>query len=148
MKFTKIIFVVTTASLLSSAIFADNNKTKTMEADISITTIKSTPIVGGIAVDDNPFTEIMATGYRASKLLRSYVYNQEDKLIGSVDDVIIGGNSNISFAIISVGGFLGLGDRLVAVPAILFEDGGRGKIVLPNATKQDLSTLPQFRYAR
>ena len=147
MKFTKIIFVVTTASLFSSAVFADNNKTMAIETDVSVATIAPTPIVGSTVVD-LVATEIVSTGYRTSKLLRSHIYNQEGEMIGKVDDVIIGGNSNISFAIIAVGGFLGIGDRLVAVPAILFEDGGNGKIILPNATKQDLGILPEFRYAR
>jgi hypothetical protein len=48
----------------------------------------------------------VAKGYRASALLKSDV----------VDDLIIGRENNELFAVIQVGGFLGLGGRLVAVP--------------------------------
>jgi hypothetical protein len=53
----------------------------------------------------------------------------------------------VLFAIIQVGGFLGLGSRLIAVPytSLQISDDGR-RIVLPGATKQRLEQLPEFKY--
>ena len=89
----------------------------------------------------------VAQGYRTSKLKGSNVVNDQNEKIGTVDDVIIGRDS-VLFAVLQVGGFLGLGGRLVAVPfqSLNLEDDGR-KIVLPGATKDELKKLPEFKYA-
>jgi hypothetical protein len=51
----------------------------------------------------------------------------------------------VEFAILSVGGFLGLGAHLVAVPFDSLESDD-GAIYLPGATRDELKRLPQFRY--
>lgn len=139
MKLNKIISTVAIASMLTSGAIAEGNQTENKAV--------STPVVGGTIVNV-AVTEIFATGYRASKLLKSDIYNKDGDKIGTIDDFIIGGNNNVSIAILSVGGFLGLGGRNVAVPAILFETNAKGQIVLPKAKKEDLLALPEFRYAK
>lgn len=139
MKFNKIISTVAIASMLTSGALAEGNQTEN--------TAVPTPIVGGTIVNV-AVTEISARGYRASKLLQSDIYNKDGDKIGTIDDFILGGNNTVSFAVLSVGGFLGLGTRNVAVPAILFESNEKGQIVLPNAKKDDLLALPEFRYAK
>ena len=136
----KIISTVAITSMLVSGVFADENKTKS-------TTAALPPVVGGTIVDVS-ITEIFTTGFRASKLLKSDIYNKEGDKIGKVDDFIVGGGNSVTFAVISVGGFLGMGARNIAVPAILFETNEKGQIVLPNAKKEDLMALPEFRYAK
>ena len=92
----------------------------------------------------------VAKGYRASKLIGSNVQNDANDKIGSLDDIVIDKDRAL-FAIIQVGGFLGIGSQLVAVPYTslnLQEDqNGRVKIVLPGASKDELKKLPAFRYA-
>jgi hypothetical protein len=67
----------------------------------------------------------VAKGYRTSKLMGSDVVNDHDERIGTIDDIIIG-RDRVLFAVIQVGGFLGLGGHLVAVPyqALILEDTG------------------------
>jgi len=57
----------------------------------------------------------VAKGYRTSKLTGSDVVNDHDERIGTIDDIIIG-RDRVLFAVVQVGGFLGLGGHLVAVP--------------------------------
>ena len=52
----------------------------------------------------------------------------------------------LSYAIVSVGGFLGIGKRLVAIPVEQLRDE-KGKLILPGATKEALKALPEFQYA-
>jgi sporulation protein YlmC with PRC-barrel domain len=87
-------------------------------------------------------------GYRTSKLKGTNVVNDQNEKIGTLDDVIIGRDGNALFAVLQVGGFLGLGGRLVAVPYqnLDVSDDGR-RIVLPGATKEALKNLPEFKYA-
>jgi hypothetical protein len=88
----------------------------------------------------------VADGYRASKLRGTTVINNANEKIGSLDDLIIG-KDRVLFAIIQVGGFLGLGSRLIAVPysSLQISDDGR-RIVLPGATKDELKGLTEFKY--
>ena len=88
----------------------------------------------------------VADGYRASKLRGTAVVNAKNEKVGEIDDLVIG-KDRVLFAIIQVGGFLGLGSRLIAVPytSLQISDDGR-RIVLPGATKQQLEQLPEFKY--
>lgn len=54
--------------------------------------------------------------WRASQLVGATVYNSDGKSIGTINDLLVSSNGTISNAIISVGGFLGIGQKLVEVP--------------------------------
>ena len=88
----------------------------------------------------------LATGYRASKIDGAPVFNHSHDKIGTIDDLIIGPNNPVPYAILSVGGFLGMGTHLVAVPWNSLQIVER-QMRLPDATKESLKALPEFRYA-
>ena len=54
--------------------------------------------------------------WRASKIVGLGVYNDSNQDVGSISDLITDKSGNIKAAILSVGGFLGMGSRLIAVP--------------------------------
>jgi sporulation protein YlmC with PRC-barrel domain len=89
---------------------------------------------------------VVGQGYRMSKLLGSGVVNDKSEKIGTLDDVI-SDKKQLNFAILQVGGFLGLGGRLVAVPYdnLVIDDKGQ-KITLPGASKDALKNLAEFHY--
>jgi sporulation protein YlmC with PRC-barrel domain len=89
----------------------------------------------------------VAKGYRTSKLTGRDVVNDQSQEIGKIDDFIVD-KDKVMFAILEVGGFLGVGGHLVAVPftSLQLDDMGR-KIVLPGASKDKLEKLPVFEYA-
>jgi hypothetical protein len=88
----------------------------------------------------------VADGYRVSKLRGTTVINPANEKIGSLDDLIVG-KDRVLFAIIQVGGFLGIGSHLVAVPYTSLQISDDGKhIVLPGAMKEQLKSLPEFKY--
>jgi sporulation protein YlmC with PRC-barrel domain len=88
----------------------------------------------------------VADGYRASKLRGTAVVNPKGEKIGDLDDLIVG-KDRVLFGIIEVGGFLGIGSYLIAVPysSLQISDGGK-RIVLPGATKEHVKDLPEFKY--
>src|SRR5215468_10138558 len=88
----------------------------------------------------------VATGYRASKVIGSSVVNETNDAVGKVDDIIIGEDGKSPFVVLAVGGFLGMGDRLVVLPYEQLK-AAEGRIVLPGATKEALKDLPAFKYA-
>jgi hypothetical protein len=97
-----------------------------------------------VVVDLKP----LATAYRASKLIGASVANDHKDTIGTVDDILIEQPDRVLFAVVSVGGFLGIGKHLVVVPfTSLIIDEQNNKLVLPGATKAELEKLPEFHYA-
>lgn len=89
----------------------------------------------------------LASGYRASKLAGADVYNRNKDNIGTLDDLIVSpGGDRGTYAILSVGGFLGMGKHLIAVPFNDLQINNR-RVVLPDATKKSLEALPEFKYA-
>jgi hypothetical protein len=89
---------------------------------------------------------VVATGFRSSKLVGASVTNDARDTIGKVDDVIVSSDGKTPFVIVSVGGFLGVGSRLVAVPFASLRIGQSG-VMLPGGTKNQLEALPEFKYA-
>lgn len=84
---------------------------------------------------------------RASEIIGSNIYNEENNSIGSVDDLIVPQGGAASVVVISVGGFLGIGAKLVAIPyERLTHDSERNRWVLRGATKESLESLPTFSY--
>jgi len=54
--------------------------------------------------------------WRASKLVGLNVYNEKNESVGSINDMLTDKNGKIVAVVIGVGGFLGVGEHLVAVP--------------------------------
>jgi hypothetical protein len=65
-----------------------------------------------------------------------------------VDDIVLPGNGGAPVAVVSVGGFLGIGAKLVAVPYERLRVGGeRSRWTLTGAaSRDDLNRLPTFSY--
>ena len=60
--------------------------------------------------------QTLATGYRSSKIVGSTVVNDTNQTVGSIDDLIITPGGQAPYAILSVGGFLGIGTKYFALP--------------------------------
>ncbi len=54
--------------------------------------------------------------WRASKVVGLKVYNEANENVGSINDLLMDKSGNIKLVVLGVGGFLGMGEHLVAVP--------------------------------
>jgi len=88
----------------------------------------------------------LADGYRASKLVGATVKNSANETIGKIDDLLVGRSDKVLYAVLSVGGFLGIGSKLVAVPYASLQIA-KNDLVLPSGSKDQLKALPEFKYA-
>ncbi len=87
------------------------------------------------------------TGWRASKLIGMNVANERDEKVGTLDELVIARDTRAPTAILSVGGFLGVGARLVAVPfARLQFDAEGNRLLMQGASAEALKQLPPFEY--
>ena len=90
--------------------------------------------------------QTLATGYRTSKVVGSTVYNDSNQSVGTIDDLIVTPGGQAPYAVLSVGGFLGMGTKYVVVPFPSLKVVDK-KMVLPGASKEALEALPDFKYA-
>ena len=88
------------AALLATAAFAQNPTVTTDKAPTAATATTTT-----------------ASGqWRTSKMDGLKVYNEANENIGTINDLLMDKSGDIKIAVIGVGGFLGMGEHLVAVP--------------------------------
>lgn len=87
------------------------------------------------------------SNWRSSKLVGLNVYNENNESVGSINDLLTDKSGNLKAVVIGVGGFLGVGEHLVAVPwdKVKFVDqpvayaAGAGA---PKTANSTTSTLP------
>jgi sporulation protein YlmC with PRC-barrel domain len=101
-----------------------------------------THVTGLVQVDP----QVLTSGNRASKVVGSTVVNEANDTVGTVDDLIITPSERVPFAVLSVGGFLGVGTKYVVVPYSSLQVQDK-KMLLSGATKESLKSLPAFKYS-
>lgn len=100
----------------------------------------TTPIQG---IDNS----VLAVSARARKLVGSKVY-QGDSQIGQIEDLLVDlDHSALVAVVLSVGGFLGVGDKLVAVPINQIKVGSEAKFTT-DLTKEQLANAPAFDFGK
>jgi hypothetical protein len=82
---------------------------------------------------------------KASDLIGMNVKNSQAENLGEIKDLVVDlQTGKISYAVLSVGGFLGIGEKYIAVPPSVFmTDKDDGKLLL-NADKAKLQQAPGF----
>ena len=89
-------------ALLATVAFAQNPTATTDKAPAATTATTTTTTASG--------------QWRTSKMDGIKVYNDANENIGSINDLLMDKSGNVKIAVIGVGGFLGMGEHLVAVP--------------------------------
>ena len=81
----------------------------------------------------------------ADTLIGNDVYNSANESLGSIKELMIDmSTGKISYAVLSFGGFLGVGDRLFAVPWQALKLDTTNKRFMLNASKEQLKNAPGF----
>ncbi|MFC3180554.1 PRC-barrel domain-containing protein [Cypionkella sinensis] len=89
---------------------------------------------------------VLATGWRATAIIGAAVYDDAGTEIGKLEDMIITASGTVPYAVVSVGGFLGMDAHHVVVAASALELVGK-KLTLHGATKESLKALPNYTFA-
>jgi sporulation protein YlmC with PRC-barrel domain len=74
------------------------------------------PSTAAVPSPDSVISQQKADELRANTLIGMRVINSEQENLGKINDLLFNDQGSIQAAVVSVGGFLGIGDKLVAVP--------------------------------
>ena len=87
-------------------------------------------------------------GTTVTNFYKQNVYDPSDNKIGDVDDVLIDKEGRVAALIVGVGGFLGMGEKDVAVPfsSVRASQKNNKWYLVLNTTKEALKTAPGFTY--
>jgi len=85
----------------------------------------------------------------ASSMIGTSVYAPNDEAVGDINDIIVNTDGTVQGVVIGVGGFLGIGEKDVAVTMNSLSltpqsDGSAPRLVL-NSTKEELEAAPEFK---
>lgn len=88
---------------------------------------------------------------RASKLIGTTVRNAANESIGDINEIILDPSGKVSAVVVGVGGFLGMGEREVAVSFNALKvsrDNSGNSIVSVDATKDSLRSAPAWTWKK
>lgn len=128
MKKAMIALVLGMSSVAMSSAFA---QAATGQVPLGVTQVEMNSVISGWSAKKN--------------LIGKTIVNDQNQKVGKIDDIIIAPDNAASYAIIGVGGFLGLAKHDVAIPFNQFKMQGTD-FLLPGASKEKLKALPKFEY--
>ncbi|MBS7810549.1 PRC-barrel domain-containing protein [Roseococcus pinisoli] len=116
-------------------------------AQTSGTTAPSAPVTASPPTTTVVTPRAASSARRASTIIGANVINEENRNVGEVHDLMVDTAGGATIAVLSVGGFLGMGERYVAIPlSDLRWNGERERWMLPGATVDSLKARPAFTY--
>ena len=86
---------------------------------------------------------------RSSRLVGTRVTNDAGERIGEINEVVLTKDGKVAAVVIGVGGFLGIGEREVAVTfdsLRLTLDSSNNTVAALSTTKDDLKAAPEWRW--
>jgi sporulation protein YlmC with PRC-barrel domain len=81
----------------------------------------------------------------ASKIIGEAVVNRQGENVGKIHELVIDAKRNrVAYAVLSFGGFMGMGNKLFAMPWEAFEFSATGNKLILNVEKDKLKAAPGF----
>ncbi|MBS3650532.1 PRC-barrel domain-containing protein [Pseudaminobacter sp. 19-2017] len=99
------------------------------------------------AIDKNSLKEMPTADIRADNLDGTTVYGANDERVGEIGDVVLTTDGKVDAVIIDVGGFLGIGEKEVALGMDKLQfmtDGDNNHYLYTNFTKEQLEAAPTY----
>jgi sporulation protein YlmC with PRC-barrel domain len=96
-----------------------------------------------------PWYTRQADEMRASKLIGTNVVNAANETVGEINEVVLGKDGRVAAVVVGVGGFLGMGEREVAMnfsSLKMSRDGSNNLVITVDATKDSLKTAPEWKW--
>jgi hypothetical protein len=130
----KLALITASLALLATPVLAQSSSTTT-----------------GTAPADAKFSTVSKDEMFSSKLKGLNITNQKDETVGEITDLAFK-NDKIEAMILSVGGFLGMGEHYVAVSPssvnVKYDAKNNKWLATMNTTKDALKAAPEFKYPK
>jgi hypothetical protein len=130
----KLALITASLALLATPVLAQSSTTTT-----------------GTAPADAKFSTVAPGEMFSSKLKGLNITNQKDETVGEITDLAFK-NDKIEAMILSVGGFLGMGEHYVAVSPsqvnVKYDSKNNKWLASMNTTKESLKAAPEFKYPK
>lgn len=132
-------------SSMSNTAAPDGTKTGTTKSDtMKSDATKSDSMTSGSASTSGGLGGQLAS---ADELIGKNVYGRDNKKIGEVEDVILDANGKAKQLVVSSGGFLGIGEKQVAVDYSAANwDSKNNHLTLAGMSRDDVKSMPEFKY--
>ncbi len=138
----------TTETVQVPAAPADSGQSSTDTAQVPADPgAAATDMTTTAAIDKSTLTEMPMDGVRAEELIGTTVYGANDEKIGEIGDIVLTADGNIDAYIIDVGGFLGIGEKEVALGSdnlAFMTDNDGNKYLYTNFTQEQLEATPNY----
>ena len=106
------------------------------------------PVVAQRGVFAPPAATVEAPGQISTdKLIGRDIRNAQDKEIGEIKSVALGPDGRVQAVIVGVGGFLGVGEREVAIGWDNLRIRNNGEVITTDLSEEQLRGLPEYKYA-
>jgi sporulation protein YlmC with PRC-barrel domain len=122
----------------------DTAQDTTQPADSGTATTDTTTTA---AIDRSTLTEMPTDDIRAEELVGTTVYGANDETIGEIGDIVLTSDGKIDAYVIDVGGFLGMGEKEVAIGSdnlSFMADKDGNKYLYTTFTKEQLEAVPTY----
>jgi sporulation protein YlmC with PRC-barrel domain len=102
------------------------------------------------AQDNAVFANVPSNAAPISTYYDEDVYDNQENKIGEVNDILLDADGKIAAVIVGVGGFLGVGEKDVAVPfnALKVTEKDNDRYLVMNTTKEALESAPGYVFDR
>jgi sporulation protein YlmC with PRC-barrel domain len=143
-------FILGTAAALTAWVPSMNAAEAEVKADVDVPKVETRTEVKrdhdtDVTVDAKTDREKIRRTNKASGLIGMEVRNAENQKLGEVKDLVMDMNSGrVSYAVLSVGGFLGIGEKLIALPPGALKATDAGDHLVLNADKAKIQAAPGF----
>lgn len=97
-----------------------------------------------VAATDRSQEKAWERTHRASKIIGTDVRNRQGQKIGDIKDVVLDAGGQIAYTVVSTGGFLGVGDRMHAIPWTALQKDGTNNYFVLDMDKERLKSAPGF----
>ena len=105
-------------------------------------------LISSAAYAEGMMSSVPLSSKTVSDWYKQDVYDPSDSKIGKIDDVLVSETGQVNALIVGVGGFLGAGEKDVAVPftSVKWANKNNKKYLTMSATKDDLKSAQGLKY--
>jgi hypothetical protein len=153
--------IVLALATATTAAFAQSNTTSPatsppgVSVQSSTTGNAATEASSGLRTADSAalavrFVDVKPADFMTTKLLGANVYNNQKEKLGEIEDLAIENGRNVTGIVVSVGGFLGIGESYVVLDpktVVVSQKDGTWQAFV-DTTKDTLKNAPKFTYSK